>query len=350
MSGDSRGTVFIARGRSLYLGERSGRDWSTRPFKQISQYSYAECLAIGAGGKMMWGAQLSRDWGRHWVRAVHDSVASFAVDYSYANAIGPDGTLLAGFTSDGLVRSADDGATWQIVHMGYSYGHVRDIAFGPSGWVFAAPQTSPMLVSRDGGLTWNDAPESPLHPASADSGNFPPASWVLASHFARESANGRESMWSIESGWGRPTTLYEISIDGASMHYVYHANAGFPDSTVTCLKAYVDTYQRTTMWLGTWGQGMFISRDRGGSWEKANAGLGDAHVEAIHVLPSGEVLALTRAGLFTSAGSNTATLPGPIDGKRAPPGQADSRGIRAPDGGVFRADGRIVHPIHPKLF
>jgi photosystem II stability/assembly factor-like uncharacterized protein len=350
MAGDSRGTVFISQGDSLLIGGRSGRDWSAKPVRPLVQGGFYDCLAVGAGGKMLWGPQLSRDWGKHWTPAARDSVAAFAVNAATAFAIGPDGSMLAGFSSEGLVRSADDGATWKYVHMGYSYSNIRDIAYGPSGWAFAAPNFARLLMSRDGGVTWSYAPESPDHPASRQDSGFPPSSWVMGSHFARESAGGRESMWSVDQGWGRRTTLYEIAIESASLHYVYHANAGFPDSLITDLKAYVDTYQRTTLWLGTWGEGMFVSKDRGETLEKASTGLGDARVEALHVLPSGEVLALTPAGLFTSAGSNTAILPGPGDGNRAPPVPADSRGIRAPDGSVFRADGRIVRPIHPKLF
>jgi hypothetical protein len=110
----------------------------------------------------------------------------------------------------------------------------------------------------------------------------------------------------------------------------------------------------STLWLGTWGQGVFRSRDRGESWQSFYTGLGDLHVESLVATNNGwyrDIFSLTPDGLYRVSNYGNAAFarpagPGPI---RIGAGGTEFRnGIFAtPEGLRFRPDGRALFPLLP---
>lgn len=67
---------------------------------------------------------------------------------------GPDGALFVASQNAGILRSTDEGATWQIV---YSGPGVQAITVAPDGTALAGTIDGKLLASRDAGVTWENA-------------------------------------------------------------------------------------------------------------------------------------------------------------------------------------------------
>src|SRR5690606_17536606 len=76
------------------------------------------------------------------------------------SVIAREGVILAG-TTEGIFRSDDLGATWEIASTGLTIPHARWMAFHPdvSDFEFAGTEPGAIFVSRDGGTTWRECPE-----------------------------------------------------------------------------------------------------------------------------------------------------------------------------------------------
>jgi photosystem II stability/assembly factor-like uncharacterized protein len=108
-------------------------------------------MACGWAGSAVLGATLpSSTWVALAPPPQQGHLAIFALGVSPTN----NQVVLAGTGGGALVRSADGGSTWKVVHSG-SAGLLA-IAFNPNkaGLVLAGTRGAGALASRDGGVTW----------------------------------------------------------------------------------------------------------------------------------------------------------------------------------------------------
>jgi hypothetical protein len=195
------------------------------------------------------------------------------------------GTVLAGARFSEIFKSSDAGATWQPKTLGGFNVALETSAFqfDPSGSskVYAA-STSGLLQSTDGGETW------------ALFGNASVSFYALAS----DPSSGATLYAGNVSGFG-----ILKSTDGGA-HWS-SANDGLPvnrNGTASysplVLALAVDPSHPSTVYAGTYGNGLFQSSDGGSTWASADAGMRDAYVAALALSPgqSSTVYAATLGG------------------------------------------------------
>jgi photosystem II stability/assembly factor-like uncharacterized protein len=339
MASDPQGNLFISQGTSLYLWTAAvDQGWGAggQTWKEVARESrrtehFHIPLAVGGEGKVLWGDWSSKNGGASWSISPSNYFAAFA--------FGPKGTSL-GAWSTAIYRSVNGGTEWTFVYNYLeSFSNIRGLAFTPSGWAVASPDGGRLLMSRDTGATW-----VPLDSMPTFNGWRTSASLLTA-----EKGNGGESAWYItDPVQGGMVTCVELRKKNDFMVNHHPANTDFPDSAVTALQAYAVYPSQLILWLGTWGQGVFVSRDRGQTWQRSNDGLNSLYVEAIDVSSSGTVHVLAKGGLFTGSASAPASI-GKRDaglrgnGKSAGPGGAVPL-FEIAGGRSFRADGRASFP------
>jgi hypothetical protein len=180
---------------------------------------------------------------------------------------------------------------------------------------------------------------------------------LIASILGLEKMPYDQVLWAVESTRSGKAALAEIRIESQSGEFgtypfdiIRHAPSSAPDSVVTALGIYSrGGLDNTVLWVGTWGQGVFMSHDRGETWHAWNTGLGDLHVQSLLVSDHGwndSVFALTRDGLYRLGAPHSALAQAPRrTGSRTGPGPT-SRSPRSrflletPSGSRVRPDGR----------
>lgn len=337
---DAQGSVYLSMKDSLHIGTYSALIWATAPITKTPLIGIHTPVSAGANGTVLWGAWSSLDRGATWDTAGSNSRTLWPT----AHAIAPGGYSLFGGSYDAVVRSETPCAKGTRMHMGKTYGSILDIAISPAGAnAYAAPQYDELLVSRDSGKTWKEKSAVLKSDVSR-----PNAEDLVTGVLAIESGSGTESLW-MAGDFRRnshPTRVMEYRWVGDSLVAFHHANASLPDSPFTVLR--VQQAGCTILWMGTWGQGLFRSVDRGESWQQYNMGLNDLHVEDVAIGPDGKAYVLTRQGLFTMTIAS-AILPSRHVGRRS--GSASDRngffGNSVPlfgigSGMLFGADGRKV--------
>lgn len=333
MAADDMGNLFVSNGDSLTVGSASGAIWKTQPIHSKIANWYHTSVVSGPGGNVLWGAWSSTDRGTTW----NITPDSADIIYSTAAAVSPAGYCLFGSGTDRLDRSAGPGGKTVRVHYGNSFGNIVDIVISSSGKAYAASGYDDLLVSRDSGFTWTELPAVLKSDPAAPKGVHPAAAGLLA----LEPAYPEACLWSTgDRKQGVKTQVTEYAWSGDSLVARRHANLNAPDSTITGFRVQKPANGPAVLWLGTWGQGVFRSRDRGETWEAFNLGLQDLRIESLVEGWEGRIFTLTPVGLFslsdpslgldlsrayrlrrsgngTSAGnSGTFLLPGTDDGRR----------------------------------
>jgi photosystem II stability/assembly factor-like uncharacterized protein len=239
--------------------------------------------------------------------------------------------VLAGTEADGLLRSTDGGATWHRPS-GLDEGGVAALAFDSARRTVAAATEAGIVVSLDGGTSWQIRPiESPqpalsmvfsgqallvgLHRDGVTRSDDLGASW----HTANDGLGARldtELVFSPE--FARDRTLFVTSLeDGLHVStdggVTWDDNAGvLADLSVHGL-AVSDAYGTDrTIYLAT-SAGIRVSRDGGRSWDRTTGPSGSAR--AVASGPGVVVAAVDGGRLVESVdGGNTwHTLAAPLD-------------------------------------
>ncbi len=232
------------------------------------------------------------------------------------------GNRLLAASRAGLLRSDDEGASWQRSDTGLYDPSVLALAATDDGSrLFAAGESGRLYHSTDGGMTWNEvtgwaglglitalalSPEyaqdntifaaTPAGPFRSHDGG---ASWEIAifglvdvevlciavdPHFAHS-----ELLWIGTANGG----LYRSRNGGRSWR---DAGSGLPDVAVQSLLALTEAEQ-TILFAGVEDEGIFRSEDGGSSWRQALAGVG---VNCLAAAQAGRLLAGSDDGILLS--------------------------------------------------
>ncbi|MDB5107041.1 MAG: hypothetical protein JWP91_4730 [Fibrobacteres bacterium] len=346
MGADAPGSLFVSIGDSLYIGKASANTptivWKTAPIESKTADFYHTSVTIGGNGTVVWGPWKSVDGGAAWT-----GWSGTVSPYHPAAAISPTGYCLFAAGNDGVDRAPSLGAKSTSVHFGETFGSIIDFAISPTGRAYAAPEFDDLLVSGDSGKTWAEkqtlVKRDPAAPKTVD---------LASGLLALEPAYPEESLWMATASNRVPNQVVEYVWSGDSLKAHRHANAGIPDSAITSLKVQRES-GRTVLWLGTWGQGVYRSLDRGETWQAFNGGLTDLHSEAMAMGPEGRVYALTEQGMFTIAGSPIGLFRPDRASRSGNASRHTDRFHQMPRygnaaGGLFRPDGRLSAPALDK--
>lgn len=288
LAADRSGRLYFANGPRLHVGD--GNRWMT-PMNQPKAYwsRPQRPLAAGARGTVLWGEWRSRDGGAGW-----DSLP-LSTGISFAHAVLDDGSCLSGGGYDAIYRSEACSDSWTRVHMGRTYGHIRQFAVaGPA--VFALPSYAALLQGSGTGASWSDW----------NPGGKPLLGTGIRAMRFRIPSLGTSLLLALHKTGGRPNALVSLDVlsPGTSPDTLEGA---LPDSAITSLWI----GEGGDIWVGTRGQGIHVSRDQGRTFTAVNGGLGSLHVEALESTSDGVLHALTRGGLYRARFGTTGLRPLP---------------------------------------
>lgn len=226
----------------------------------------------------------------------------------HALAEDSSGSLWAGIVWGGAFRSDDTGKTWIPVFTGMSTTQVTGFAVAPSGDVYCAGSNG-VLQASPAGDAWLGTGYS--SPATAVAVNAQGDIFAAGSSVLRR-LDG-ESSWSrLDSG----ITGYDhrvVVIDGGGNVYVggwgngvfvsadngesfQQRNTGLSVINVQSMAVTSDN----RVFAGTWGGGVFRSDDTGQSWTAKNTGLSDGFILSLTACGSDTLVAGTSDGCFIS--------------------------------------------------
>ena len=295
------------------------------------------------------GVYRSDDAGVSW-RAANAGLPAFRVQTIAIDSTSPStlyaGTLTPnGVDSVGIFKSTDGGASWTDINLGLfdpitAIGplDVWSLAIDPKNpnTILAGSRFSEIFKSVDGGQTWRfktlggynvglETSAFVFNPANSSQILAASTQGLLRSTDGGETwgfyGNVNVSFFTLVTDPASATTLYAGNISGAGIykstdggaHWVainngLPANQGATGALPLVLCLAVDPAHSTTLYAGTYGNGLYRSTDGGSSWSSIGAGMRSASVTALAFESSTIVAATLGAGVYQSAdGGNTWT-------------------------------------------
>ncbi len=326
------GIPYATFGDSLFVGDSEGKTWKAIAYQKNYVRVRPLPLSVSPSNEIIaWGAKFSLDSGRTW----SDSIASGR--QPSALCVLNDPGIITGSMNDILFLSPDTAKTWKMVHDGRTFGYVLDLQATWNDLVFSSSESGPSLFSHDGGNTWTAM--DTLLKGKLVTGR--------TSNLALERQSFQEVVWLLAGRTSGYPSLVEIPIGSPSdsLKAIQHWINGVSEYGISAFTVgHVIQTDRTTLWLGTWGNGLFFSVDRGKTWVRDNQGMSDLHIEDIWVSNKGTTLVLTKEGLFRREATGITSIsmkksgPKPIRFLSA----SGQRHLQTTEGNPIGADGRIL--------
>ena len=311
LAGTGNNQYFQASG--VYLSTDGGASWQqTLSDDNINAIEFASsdpkiAYAGSAGavyrsddGGLAWQTVSGGDefgWGPPGVRA------GFPIDFQ-VDPRDPN-RIFANNYGGGNFVSSDGGRTWAIASQGYTGAQVRDIAVDSAvaGRVFAAARSG-LFVSHGGGAEWTGLNVPPAAAMEWYVVALDPTDWqhVLAANnwngTILESSNGGQVWRQASPPAGEGKSWRAIVFAPADPQTVYAGTSAF--------------YTAGTFDDRMPAGGVYVSHDRGASWQAANDSLAqDANVTALAVDPQDSLVVYAATGnrglLKTSDGGQSWT-------------------------------------------
>jgi photosystem II stability/assembly factor-like uncharacterized protein len=231
-------------------------------------------------------------------------------------------TIWVGTRANGVFRSKDSGATWQLLEEGLDDRGIIRLVIDPQSHTLYAGTDDGIFKSVNGGDKWTH-PKSNLKAMTLalDPSN-PKVLYVRDQFGVKRSADGGEN-WSDLKGEfdvgssinglfattvvpGPPETAFvsfyremrRISDGGKTFTL---ASSGIPP-TAKVQTVVADSAKN--LYAGTESEGVYKSTDGGASWKESRTGLGDTNVQALLVdpgAPSTLYAAVWKRGVFKSS-------------------------------------------------
>ncbi len=289
------GTAFGGGVDAVFKSTNGGQSWTavnsglpsfvSVPALAIDPANTATVYAGTAFGGGVDSVFKSTNGGQSWT-AVNSGLPSFANVLALAIDPANTATLYAGTGSggDGVFKSTNGGQSWSTVNSGLASPSVRVLTIDPNSPAMLYAGTSDGLFkTTDGGASWTAAhSDIPLVPAP--DGSF---------------SKGSSTVYSLGIDPASPDTLYSGTISGGVFKSIdggrswATANSGlasmltFPGLTgVFVVPLAIDPANPATIYVGTFGSGVFKSTDGAATWQPTTViQAGTPQVSALTVGP-----------------------------------------------------------------
>jgi photosystem II stability/assembly factor-like uncharacterized protein len=298
--------VLGAIGTGLLKGTTGGEPWHP-----VTQGLDAASIAMAAADPRTGSTLLatdglglllrSEDSGLNWSRPDPAGATWF---YRFAFSPTSPGTVLGG-TDVGILRSEDDGASWQHTAIdGVLHTFVQAFGFQPgsAATVYSAANDG-VRKSTDSGKTWTltAAGQSSAYAVLADR----VGSGVLYASY------GLSSFYFYYYGYDQ-VTVQKSTDDGSTWTKAdsgLPTESGFEGPYVSALS--MDPSDSLTLYAGTLTHGVFKSADGARSWLPANTGIESAFVGSLVIDPAhpSALYALTGRGIYRSQDGAASWVP-----------------------------------------
>jgi photosystem II stability/assembly factor-like uncharacterized protein len=148
---NSKDQVFVGGSDGLFKSNDQGRTWQTLEIDGNAVFSIEitanDVLLIGTSN----GIYRSSDNGNTWHYLGLNGVEKIA-----AIVINQQGQIFAGLSDATILRSDDNGATWQWSAAGIpDWASIKSIIINENGEIFAGSEYSGIYLSSDNGISWN---------------------------------------------------------------------------------------------------------------------------------------------------------------------------------------------------
>lgn len=320
--------LAYASADTLYVSEDGAATFTSWPFDLVR----TGALAIAADRLIMsWdnGVVVSDDHGVTWTPR-YEGLIDPGMAVVAPHPVCPNRVFTTSRCSGGVYLSDSYGTDW--THVDHYFHYVMGLHFDPQDpdTIWAISDDS-LIVSRDGGGTWDDALVQyhfhgfAVHPEQSDTllmGSVGSGEWADSAMHVYRSMDGGET-WE-DSSEGLP-------VSGASAHTLLHW-PGNPDVVL------LGTYKgEDASHLGGDGVGAFVSGDGGATW--AETTLPAINIAWLAPCPGG-VVATTEDGLYRSLdeGATWQRLDGPEGFLLSADFQGDLGLVLAQDGRVWRTE------------
>lgn len=302
------GSVYCGTSRgNVYHSVDRGRTWSaTRPGNQFPGYVVSTLRADLRTPGRLWAAlsgaeqgaliAVSEDEGNEWtVLARWDR----AVDARAFAQSPSDPRVLACGGDDGVFLSRDGGRTWAPTGIGVEgLVLVQSLAFDPAnGETIYAGTYRQAFRSRNGGKSWSRIANGMVLDATVYSFDFDPHDagrlWVSTCGWVYRSDDGGDRWTRFTTGFTNRRTPV-VHLDPRAPNVLYAGTVGglhrsddagktwnrISRETLDVSALEVDA-RNGRLYLGSLGEGMFYSDDRGATIVPASTGLTEARVPAL---------------------------------------------------------------------
>ncbi len=340
------GRPYLTMGDSLFFGDSTGAVWTAIAYQKKYVYGGQTPLSLGYGGRVAWGNLIRQDSQAPWISPIGMH------RYPTALRILGEKIILYGNGYETIALSNDGGQTSSIKFVGGGYGPIVSMLGGTwGGWEFAATQGRGIVISRDHGSNWTT-----LNSIASSFTDKDCATHLSGEYLNFEQRPYQQIVWGINRHSSEQPILLKIlpgytEFDSANVHC--QEIPGISSATVSAFS--VNHYWHTwdykypsLVWLGTWGQGLFVSKDEGKTWVTDNEGLNSLFVEDIWISTSGTALVLTKGGLFRKTETNPTSVKSLLQTSQNVSTEVifhGTRVLRSKSGTPYSIDGRGIFPF-----
>lgn len=286
LAADGAGRLYFTNGASLLIGTQGGGQWQS--VSRGATTPGLRLLAAAGPGRVAWGTSYSADGGVTW-----KDLTFYPVSFGGRWGVHRSGYLFAGGGSDEIKMAKPPHATWDVVSRAHAhnFGYICQFAVSEAGHV-AALGFDALYLSADSGSTWIDwmplTRDQDLHQGTVHSLGIDPRLGT--------------TLWMSLSRWIM-VERYLVRMDMVTREVERVAPPDpFPDSLINVIRVSRDG----SIWLGTWGQGVWTSRDGGKSFTAFKSGLSSLFIMSLQETSDGFMFALTPEGLYRYQGPTTA--------------------------------------------
>jgi len=220
-----------------------------------------------------------------------------------------DSDLFTG-TNVGAFRSSDNGTSWKSVNNGLMDSEIYSFAVSGST-IFAGAGWNGVFRSDNNGKSWSQLgiPESPYVMSLAVNGSNIFAGTDGKGVFL--SVNNGDTWTAVNTGL---TTMrvFEVAVNGGDIFagtdkglFKSADNGANWSSVLTNLSIQTIAASGSNIFVGTWGQGVYISSDNGKNWTQKNTGLTNTMVLSL-AIKGATIFAGTNGGKIFASSDNGA--------------------------------------------
>ncbi|MFH0989406.1 MAG: LamG-like jellyroll fold domain-containing protein [bacterium] len=293
---NSFGHIFAAiNGAGIYRSMNNGDSWT-----DLSYYNCTSAIFINSSGHIITAKARSINNGASWMDM--QGVPSFIKCFGEQSS----GILYAGSEDAGVLKSIDNGNSWQKSNNGLKNSYVTSLLAIGSGAILAGDQHDGLFSSTNAGNEWKRVAEGYVASLCRDSAGI-----VYLGGFStisRSLDNGLTWKPLFASGWqssiavntqghvftGTNNGLYRSTNNGDT--WVELSN-GLTTRNIFALSINSSGH----IFAGTAGGGIYRSTSNGNSWQQSNSGLGQSMIQSVFCEPSGRIFVGTQsAGIFYS--------------------------------------------------
>ena len=320
--------LFAATGGGLFESFNGGQSWSPTG---LDSEDVTEIVLDPSAPTILYAVRrsrllVSRDGGATWT----ESSQGLAAGSVTALALDPrsSATLLAAVYGAGIFRSVDAGASWSLLHplTGTPSTGVTTLRIDPtsSQKIYAGLQVEGLLVSSDGGASWATRLGRPVSVRAIEVDPQTPSTVLAAGDNALYRSTDGGLSWTpilfvnavtLVRIPGQPATLYLGDIEGRVWKSQDRGLSWSPVTTIAYSWGLSSlAANSSSVYAGTWAQGVLKSVDAGVSWQERNEGLSAIFTSAVEVNPETPTAFLAAVleggGVFRGAVGSPWTLAG----------------------------------------